>query len=230
MRLSIISPTYNEVDNIEPLTKEIVAVLGDLDYEILFVDDDSPDLTWKRAVEVGKRFPQVGSLRRTGNRDLSSAVIEGFTKARGEIVACIDADLQHDPRILPPMLQAIDEGADLAVGSRYVQGGGTGERSWLRSLSSWEATKLARILLHVDLKDPMSGFFLLRRSDFMRVRDGLNVSGFKILLEIVARQKPKRVVEVPYTFRNRQLGKSKLSGLVVLKYVRQLSNLSRRAA
>lgn len=149
---------------------------------------------------------------------------------RGEIVACIDADLQHDPHILPRMLQAIDEGADLVVGSRYVQGGGTGEWSRLRWLSSWEATMLARILLHVDLKDPMSGFFLLRRSDFMRVRDRLNASGFKILLEIVARQQPKRVVEVPYTFRSRQLGKSKFSGLVAMKYVRQLSNLSRRAA
>ena len=229
MRLSIISPTYNEADNLEPLVKELATVLAGAEYEIVVVDDDSPDLTWKRAEELGRCFPQVRSLRRTRNRGLSSAVIEGFNVARGEMVACMDADLQHDPLILPRMLQELDQGADLAVGSRYVEGGGTGEWRWYRWLSSWTATKLARILLHVNLKDPMSGFFMMRRSDFLEVRDRLDAQGFKILLDIVAHLQPKRIVEVPYTFRNRQVGKSKLSGLVVLQYLQQLWKLSRRA-
>jgi dolichol-phosphate mannosyltransferase len=230
MCLSIVSPTYNEADNLEPLVKELAAALAGSDYEIVIVDDDSPDLTWKRAEELARCFPQVRSLRRTQNRGLSSAVIEGFNVARGEMVACMDADLQHDPVILPWMLKELDQGADLVVGSRYVEGGGTGEWSWQRWISSWAATKLARILLHVNLKDPMSGFFLMRRSDFLKVRDRLDAKGFKILLEIVARLQPKRIVEVPYTFRNRRVGKSKLSRTVVLQYLQQLWKLSRHAA
>jgi dolichol-phosphate mannosyltransferase len=230
MRLSIVSPTYNEADNLEPLVQEIATALAGSDYEIVVVDDDSPDLTWKRAEELGRCFPQVRSLRRTQNRGLSSAVIEGFNVARGEMVACIDADLQHDPVILPSMLHELDQGADLVVGSRYMEGGGIGEWSWQRWISSWVATKLARVLLHVNLKDPMSGFFLMRRSDFLKVRDRLDAQGFKILLEIVARLQPKRIVEVPYTFRNRRVGKSKLSRTVVLQYLQQLWKLSRHAA
>jgi dolichol-phosphate mannosyltransferase len=230
MRLSIVSPTYNEADNLEPLVKELATALAGSDYEIVVVDDDSPDLTWRRAEELGRCFPQVRSLRRTQNRGLSSAVIEGFNVARGEMVACMDADLQHDPVILPWMLQELDRGADLVVGSRYVEGGGTGEWSWQRWISSWAATKLAHILLHVNLKDPMSGFFLMRRSDFLKVRDRLDAQGFKILLEIVARLQPKRIVEVPYTFRTRRVGKSKLSRTVVLQYLQQLWKLSRHAA
>src|SRR5512141_2132883 len=187
MKLSIISPTYNEADNLEPLVNELATVLASYDYEIVIVDDDSPDLTWKRAEELGRRFPQVRSLRRIRNRGLSSAVIDGFSIARGDIVASMDADLQHDPLILPRMLQELDHGADLVVGSRYVEGGGTGEWTWHRWLSSWAATKLARVLLQVDLRDPMSGFFGMPRSDFLKLRHRLDAQGFKILLEIVAR-------------------------------------------
>jgi dolichol-phosphate mannosyltransferase len=230
MRLSIVSPTYNEADNLEPLVKELATVLAGSDYEIVVVDDDSPDLTWRRAEELGRYFPQVRSLRRTRNRGLSSAVIEGFNEARGEMVACMDADLQHDPSILPLMVQELEEGADFAVGSRYVEGGGTGEWSWCRCLSSWTATMLAHMLLHVNLKDPMSGFFLMRRSDFMKVRNRLDAQGFKIFLEIVARLHPRRIAEVPYTFRTRRFGKSKLSRLVVMQYLQQLWRLSRHAA
>ncbi|HEV2732350.1 MAG TPA: polyprenol monophosphomannose synthase [Terriglobales bacterium] len=229
MRLSIVSPTYNEANNLEPLVKELTTVLTDSTYEVVIVDDDSPDLTWKKAEELGQRFPLVRSLRRTKTRGLSSAVIEGFNVAQGDMVACMDADLQHDPVILPSMIQALDQGADLAVGSRYVEGGGTGEWSWSRWISSWTATKLAHILLHVELKDPMSGFFLMRRTDFLRVRDRLDAKGFKILLEIVARLQPERIVEVPYTFRNRRIGKSKLSSTVILQYLQQLWKLSRHA-
>jgi dolichol-phosphate mannosyltransferase len=230
MRLTIVSPTYNEADNLEPLVQELATVLAGSDYEIVVVDDDSPDLTWKRAEELGRCFPQIRSLRRTQNRGLSSAVIEGFDVARGEIVACMDADLQHDPVILPWMLDEMDQGADLVVGSRYVEGGATGEWSWSRWISSWAATKLARILLHANLRDPMSGFFMMRRSDFLQVRDRLDARGFKILLEIVARLQPKKIVEVPYTFRSRRVGQSKLSSTVILQYLQQLWKLSGHTA
>jgi dolichol-phosphate mannosyltransferase len=230
MKLSIVSPTYNEADNLEPLVKEIATVLAGTDYEVVFVDDDSPDLTWVRAEELRRHFPQVRCLRRTRKHGLSSAVIEGFNLACGEVVGCIDADLQHDPLIVPRMLQELSRGADLVVGSRYVKGGGTEEWSWHRWISSWGATNLARVLLHVKLKDPMSGFFVMRRSDFLSVRDRLDAEGFKILLEIVARLQPQKIVEVPYTFRNRRSGKSKLSALVVLQYLRQLWKLSHHAA
>ena len=227
MRLSVVSPTYNEADNLEPFVRELAAVLEGSDYEIVVVDDDSPDLTWKRAEELGRAFPQVRSLRRTRDRGLSSAVIDGFNAASGEIVACIDADLQHDPCILPRMVQELEKGAAFAVGSRYVEGGGTGEWSWRRWFSSWMATKLARVILHVNLKDPMSGFFLVRHSDFNKVRDRLDAKGFKILLEIIACLQPETIAEVPYTFRSRRSGHSKLCGLIVWQYLQQLWRLSR---
>jgi dolichol-phosphate mannosyltransferase len=230
MRLSIVSPTYNEADNVEPFVREVEAALSGFDYEIVIVDDDSPDQTWKRAEELKRRFPQICSLRRTQTHGLSSAVIEGFTVARGEVLGCIDADLQHDPAIFPRMLQELDQGADLVIGSRYVEGGSTEAWSWHRWMSSRGATNLARILLHVSLKDPLSGFFLMRRTDFLSVRDLLDAKGFKILLEIVARLKTKRIVEVPYTFRKRSSGKSKLSTLVVLQYMQQLWKLSHHAS
>lgn len=230
MKLTIVSPTYNEADNLEPFVKELATVLQGSDYEIVIVDDDSPDLTWKRAEELGQGHPQVRSLRRIRNRGLSSAVIEGFSVASGEMIACMDADLQHDPSILPLMVRELEKGADFAVGSRYVNGGGTGEWSWYRCFSSWTATQLARLLLHVSLKDPMSGFFLMRRSDFSKVLDRLDARGFKILLEIVSRLQPERIAEVPYTFRARQIGHSKLSGLVIWQYLLQLWKLSRQTS
>ena len=112
VKLSVISPTYNEADNIEEFVKELTTVLKDADYEILFVDDDSPDQTWLRAQELSRHIPQVRSLRRTRDRGLSPAVTEGFAAARGEVVACMDADLQHDPAILPRMLRELEQGAD----------------------------------------------------------------------------------------------------------------------
>ncbi len=225
MKLTIVAPTYNEAENLVQLVDEVGKALVGVDYELMIADDDSPDLTWARAEEIGKQNPRVRCLRRVENRGLGHAVIDGFTHAAGEVLACMDADLQHDPAILPQMLHELEAGSDLVVGSRYVSGGGTGEWNRLRRLESWLATKLAQVVLGVKLKDPMSGYFMLRRRDFESVCARLNGDGFKILLEIVARLKPRQVTEIPYIFRARTAGESKLSSRVVVAYLRQLWRL-----
>jgi dolichol-phosphate mannosyltransferase len=227
MKLSIISPTYNEAENVGPLVEEVSRVMDGVDYEILIVDDDSPDLTWMRAEEIGKRNPRVRVLRRVRNRGLGAAVVDGFKYAQGNVVACIDADLQHDPSILPQMLQELEKGSDVVIGSRYTYGGGIGDWSRFRKFASWFATKMAQICLGIKLYDPMSGYFMLRRNDFLAVGENLNVEGFKILLEIMAKLKPKRVTEIPFTFRPRTAGSSKLSSKVAFQFIHQLWHLSR---
>jgi dolichol-phosphate mannosyltransferase len=222
----VIAPTYNESENVGPLVAEISAALKEIDHEILIVDDDSPDRTWARAQAIARELPQVRVLRRTRLRGLGYAVIDGFSCAKGELVACIDADLQHNPAILPDMVKALDEGADLAVASRYLAGGGTGQWNLARRFASWVATKTAQCTLGIKLCDPMSGYFMLRRRDFLRVRNTLDGLGFKILLELVAHMKPRSVREVPYTFRPRVAGKSKLSSKIIFEYLHQLWRLS----
>jgi dolichol-phosphate mannosyltransferase len=159
-------------------------------------------------------------------RGLGVSVIDGFSAATGEMLACIDADLQHDPSILPRMLQELQNGMDVVVGSRHAEGGSTGEWNRWRRLESWIATRTAQILLGFNLKDPLSGYFLIWREDFSEVKNELNGKGFKILLEILARLHVSKVKEVPYRFRPRTIGESKLSGKVVLQFVRQVWQLS----
>jgi dolichol-phosphate mannosyltransferase len=199
--------------------------LGEIDYEIVIVDDNSPDLTWSVAETISLTNPRVKVLRRMKNRGLGAAVIDGFSAAKGDMLACIDADLQHDPSILPAMVEELQNGADVVVGSRHVAGGSTGEWGKLRQLQSWFATKLAQFLLGFKLKDPMSGYFLIWRKDFCEIREQLNGKGFKILLEILAGLHVSRIKEVPYTFQPRTKGESKLSGKVIFQYVQQLWRL-----
>jgi dolichol-phosphate mannosyltransferase len=227
MKLSVISPTFNEAENIPRLVEQLGQALSHIDYEILIVDDNSPDLTWSVAERISLTNPRVRILRRLCNPGLGLAVIDGFSAAQGEAVACIDADLQHDPRILPKMLQELCEGSDAVVGSRYVDGGGTGRWNWQRRFGSWTATKMAQLLLGVRLKDPMSGYFVMWRKDFARVQSQLNGNGFKIFLEILARLQPSVVTEIPYTFGCRKFGESKLSQKIVLQYLAQLWRLSK---
>jgi len=226
MKLSVITPTYNEADNVRQFVEAVRKALQGCDYEIWIVDDDSPDRTWQLAEELSKQIPNLHVLRRTRDRGLGRAVADGFIQASGEIVACIDADLQHDPSILPVMLRELEGGCDLAVASRYTHGGGVSNWNWPRRFASWVATKAAQICLGVKLSDPMSGYFMLPREDFLTVKDQLNLQGFKILLEIAAKLKPRKIVETVYTFRPRTAGKSKLSTKVVLDYLRQLWRLS----
>jgi dolichol-phosphate mannosyltransferase len=227
MKLSVISPTYNESENVGLLIAEIEKLLEGSDYEILISDDDSPDLTWARVEEIGRRNPRVRVLRRTSNRGLGPSVVDGFNSATGEAVACIDADLQHDPAVLPRMLKELMNGSNLVVATRYMPGGGTTNWGVIRRLGSWGCTKLAQWLLGVKLRDPMSGYFMMRQDDFLKIRDRLNVRGFKILLEIAAHMQPCHLGEVPYTFGPRALGESKLSKKIVFAYLSQLWRLYR---
>jgi len=223
--LSVVSPTLNEVENIEPLVRQLSDVLTGLPHEILIVDDDSPDQTWRRVEELAASVGQLRLLRRFQSRGLGSAVMDGFAAASGDAVACIDSDLQHDPAILPQMVAELERGATLVVGSRYMPGGGTTGWNRLRRLESLCATQLARACLGIRLRDPMSGYFAMWKSDFMRIRERVDGRGFKILLEIAAQLPPTGVREVPYWFGPRQHGKSKLSSRVVLQYVAQVGRL-----
>ena len=226
MKLSVISPTYNEAENVGSLIATLTEVLHDIDHEIVISDDDSPDLTWARAEELGKQNHRVRALRRTGNRGLGDSVVDGFSYACGEVVACIDADLQHDPSILPNMLEELEQGADLVVGTRYMPGGGTTNWHPIRRAGSWTSAQMDKSRLGVELQDPMSGYFMLRRSDFLKIRQALNPKGFKILLEIAFHMKPRALREVPYTFGPRTAGQSKLSSKIVTAYLGQLCRLS----
>ncbi len=226
MRMSVISPTYNESENVGALIDALGQVLKGVDYEIIISDDDSPDLTWARVQEIGRRNARVRALRRTSNRGLSASVIDGFSCATGEVIACIDADLQHDPRILPSMLEELERGANLVVGSRYMPGGSWSHWSPIRRPVSWTATQMATLLLGIPVKDPMSGYFMLRREDFLQIRSKLNARGFKILLEIAANMKPCVLREIPYKFRPRLAGESKLATGVTIDYLMQLWKLS----
>ncbi len=225
MKLSVISPTLNEAENVPRLVDELALALRDVDYEILIVDDNSPDRTWSVADEIAAANPRVRTLRRMQNPGLGLAVMDGFAAAEGDVVACIDADLQHDPSILSRMLQEFDKGANVVVGSRHVQGGSTGDWDRLRRLQSWLATRTAQFFLGIRLKDPMSGYFLFSRKDFDGVKEDLNGNGFKILLEILANLRPEQVKEVPYTFRSRTRGESKLTNKVILQYLQQVWRL-----
>jgi dolichol-phosphate mannosyltransferase len=228
MKLSVISPTYNESENVGRLISELEKSLQSTDHEILISDDNSPDLTWAQVEEIGRSNPRVRALRRTSNPGLGASVVDGFTSAAGEAVACIDADLQHDPTILPQMLKELTNGADLVVATRYMPGGSTANWGMLRRLGSWGCTKLAQVLIGVKLRDPMSGYFMMRRDDFLKIRDRLNVRGFKILLEIAAHMRPQRTSEVPYSFGLRVRGESKLSKKIVFAYLSQVWRLYRQ--
>ncbi len=225
MKLTVISPTLNEAENVPHLVEQLERALRDIDYEILIVDDDSPDQTWSIAQKISLTHPRVRVLRRTRNRGLGMAVIDGFSTAAGDALACIDADLQHDPSILPRMLEELLSGTDVVVGSRYIEGGSAGKWNRLRRLESWFATRTAQFLLGIKLKDPMSGYFLVWRKDFSEVKNQLNGRGFKILLEILTRLHTSSIKEIPYTFRPRTNGESKLTGRIVFLYAQQLWRL-----
>jgi dolichol-phosphate mannosyltransferase len=227
-KLAIILPTYIEAVNLDAIVEEIGRALGQVDYEIIVADDDSPDLTWKKAEELSRTNDHVRVLRRKANFGLAPAVADGMALANSEFVACMDADLQHDSVILRAMLAELENGKTIAAGSRYVEGGGVGKWNLIRRFASNTATFAARIVTGIELKDPMSGYFMLRRSDFMKVRPDLNLRGFKILLEIASHLREPKIAEVPYTFRERHLGESKLTSKVIWNYLVQLTQLYRR--
>lgn len=229
--LSLILPTYNEAENLSDLLEEIDHVLKTVPYEVIVVDDDSPDRTWEVAQLLAEERPYLRVLRRRGRRGLASAVVEGFAMAGGDVLVVMDADRQHDSSLLPQLYAAIQNGADIAVASRYTEGGGTGVWMRARTFESALATRCVRFVCGVSVRDPLSGFFALKREHFRRVASSLRPRGFKILLEVLS-QLPRgmRVEEFPYHFRIRTAGESKLTMCVRMQFLIQICFLALRRA
>jgi len=219
--LSVIVPCYNERPNVAPMIRQLDAALTGIAWEVIYVDDDSPDGTAAEVRRIAQDDPRVRCIRRIGRRGLASAVIEGAMSSSADYVAVIDGDLQHDETRLPVMLEALKTGRyDVVVASRHVEGGdnaGLANR-WRHAISDggiW----LAQMFLPVRLSDPMSGFFMLPRPLFEELARGLTGQGFKILLDLVlSSPAPLRVHEVPARFRERVAGESKLDALVMMQF------------
>ncbi|MET3839251.1 dolichol-phosphate mannosyltransferase [Bradyrhizobium sp. OAE829] len=220
-QLSVVVPTFNERDNVTVLYRRLDATLKDIAWEVVFVDDNSPDGTWEVVRGLAQKDPRVRCIRRIGRRGLSGACIEGILAASAPYAAVIDADLQHDETQLPKMVGLLQRGeAELVVGSRYVEGGSADSFNKGRAGISALATEVARRVLKVEIADPMSGFFMIRRDRFEQLAPQLSTQGFKILLDIVASAQGKlRTVEVPFTFGSRQHGESKLDSMVALDFL-----------
>lgn len=221
IELTVVIPSYCERDNIPELFRRIDAALQGVAWEAVVVDDDSPDGTAEVAKALGRRDPRLRCIRRVGRRGLSGAVIEGMLSSSAPVVAVIDADLQHDETLLPKMLKEIRAGAEIAIASRYAEGGSATEGfSGIRRWGSEMATKLARRLMGVSVTDPMSGFFMLRREIVEAHAGDLSNQGYKLLADLLwSAGRNRRIVELTYRFRARQHGESKLDALVTLDYL-----------
>jgi len=219
--LSVIVPCYNERPNVAPMIAKLDAALAGIIWEVIYVDDNSPDGTALEVRRIAQRDRRVRCIRRIGRRGLASAVIEGALSSSADFVAVIDGDLQHDETRLPVMLAALQAGGhDIAVGSRHVEGGdSSGLSSRFRHVLSDGGIWLAQAFLPVRLSDPMSGFFMLPRTLFEDLARGLNGQGFKILVDLVlSSPAPLRVLEVPARFRERAAGESKMDALVMIQF------------
>jgi len=223
LQLTVVVPTLDERDNVEPLLRRLTAALADIEWEVIFVDDGSSDGTAELVSKIAQGDRRVRLIRRYGRRGLSSAVVEGMLASTSPVVAVMDGDLQHDETILPALYCAVRDGADLAVGTRYAQGGSVGDWDDRRAFVSRLATALARPLLKTPLSDPMSGFFAMRQDRVIEALPALSTVGYKILLDLVA-SSPRQleVREIPYAFRLREAGSSKLDSAVALEYVELL--------
>ena len=220
-QLAIIVPTLNESANVPELVRRLHTVLRGIEWEVVFVDDDSRDGTADVARRIAQADPRVRCLQRIGRRGLSSACIEGILATSAPVVAVMDADLQHDETLLPKMFSALAEAdLDIVVASRYVAGGSIGEWDDTRAAISGFATRLSRLIVKSDLADPMSGFFMVRREAFTAAMRNLSAQGFKILLDLFASSpRPLRFRELPFRFRQRQFGESKLDAMVAWEYL-----------
>ncbi|MBX3530866.1 MAG: glycosyltransferase family 2 protein [Rhizobiaceae bacterium] len=219
--LTIVLPSYNEARNIPVMVERLAAALPDTPHEIIVVDDDSPDRTYDVARAIGAEQPHVRCIRRVGRRGLSGACVEGMMAAAAPVVVVMDADGQHDETILPQMLEKIAEGADVVIGSRYVDGGTSGDGlTRTRARGSELATTLSQMLISHKVSDPMSGFFMLRRDLADEMAGRLSKEGFKILFDLVSRLPASmKIAEVPFTFRKREHGESKLGVVVTMQFL-----------
>ncbi len=229
LRFSLIIPTYKEAKNIPQIVEQLSRLLDSQlagDYELIVVDDNSPDDTWKVAQELTADYPQLRVMRRIEERGLSTAVIRGWQVARGEVLGVIDADLQHPPELLLQLWGEIQRGADLAVASRHVEGGGVSDWSIIRRFLSRGAQTIGLILLPGVIgrvSDPMSGYFMVRRQCL--VGRPLSPLGYKILIEVLGRGRVPWIGEVGYVFQERQAGESKVTWKQYVEYLQHLLRL-----
>lgn len=226
--LSVIVPTYNEKDNIVPLVENLKQVLHRNDYEIVIVDDNSQDGTIQLVRELSKNHP-IELLVRKDKKGLASAVVDGFEIASGDFLTVMDADLQHPPQVIERLLRQLQNGVDVAIASRYVEGGKCEEWGIMRRIISKGAIFLAHLLLPQTrrIKDPMSGYFALNKKVLADTR--LEPRGYKILMELLVEGHYNTVTEVPYTFENRRAGASKLRLKQQIDYLKDLFNLMKRS-
>jgi dolichol-phosphate mannosyltransferase len=222
LALTIVAPTFNERDNIRPLVDRLERTLSGIAWQVIFVDDDSPDGTAQVVNAIARVDRRVACVHRIGRRGLAGAVLEGVMAGAAPLIAVIDADLQHDETLLPAMLAALEEDrADLVIGSRYLrQAEAPAGLSPIRRAGSLIAAWLGRRVLKAEISDPVSGFFMIRRQAVEAVAPRLSREGFKILFDIIASQPaPLRILELPYAFARRQSGESKLDRRVVVEYL-----------
>ena len=219
--LTLVVPTFNERTNILPLIEKLEAALVGVAWEVVFVDDDSPDGTGDHVRSIARNDTRIRCIQRVGRRGLASACIEGMASSSAPCFAVMDADLQHDESLLPKMLELLRQGkTDLVIGSRYVAGGGVGNWDSKRKSISRFATKLSQVLLKNHVADPMSGFFMIRSDRFWAAVRNMSGRGFKILMDLMASSPdPLRIVELPFTFRPRHSGESKLDSMVALEHM-----------
>jgi len=223
--ISIVVPTYQERENIADFIHRIESTLNGLNFEIVVVDDNSPDGTADLAEELNEQYGNIKVIRRPAKLGLGSAITDGIKASSSDVMVVMDADLQHPPELLPKMLEEIRRGNDLVIASRYVEGGGVEGWSFSRRIISKGAKLLAHIFLPKtrSVRDPVSGFFMFKRSVVENLE--LRTSGYKILLEILVRGSYNSLAEIPYTFVQRKRGESKLTLKEILGYVNLLINL-----
>jgi len=218
--LSVVVPTFKERGNVAELIRRLDAALAGIAWEAIFVDDNSPDGTAAAVKEIAARDPRVRCLKRVGRRGLAGACIEGILSSAAPYVAVIDADLQHDEKVLPAMLEKLRGEADLVAATRYVAGGSAASFSEKRGAISALATRLTHRLVGTPLSDPMSGFFMMRRDRFDEIAPRLSPAGFKILLDIATTAGPKlRIAEQAYSFGERFDGESKFNAQIGVEFL-----------
>jgi dolichol-phosphate mannosyltransferase len=232
IKLSLIVPTYNESKNLAKLVEILTQLLNNYfhaNYELVIVDDDSPDLTWQIGLDLMPNYPQLRVMRRQEEKGLSTAVIRGWQASQGEILGVIDGDLQHPPETLIKMLDEMAKGADLVVASRHVEGGGVSDWGFMRRILSRGAQMLGLLILPNVIgrvSDPMSGYFMVRRSAIANYP--MNPLGYKILIEVLGRGNIDSVAEVGYVFQERQEGESKVTWRQYVDYILHLLRLRSR--
>jgi len=222
IELSIIIPTFNESNNISIIVTHLIKVLEKYKYEIIIVDDNSDDNTWKVVDEKFKTHPNIYCFRRIRHKGLSSAIVDGFMLSKGENLVVVDADLQHDVNVIPKMLKKIKENYDIVIGSRYTNNKKVEDWNFFRRSLSLLGTKMSYLIQDSLTTDPLSGFFLIKKKVFLSVVNSMDIKGYKILLDILASLNKNynyKIIDIPYEFQERKYGKSKLDGQVLLESI-----------